>query len=105
MNPLRRFVQQSHPDQITAQPRNSDVGGHHLAFHVDDIGAAVTFLKWRGVRVLGDPTVRTAGPSGGQTRVCFLAPWGMQVELVSFPDGDPASVARCGLLPVSWTGS
>jgi catechol 2,3-dioxygenase-like lactoylglutathione lyase family enzyme len=75
------------PDQITAQPRNSDVGGHHLAFYVDDIGAAVDFLKSRGVRVLGEPTVRTAGPSGGQTWVYFLAPWGMQMELVSFPDG------------------
>jgi hypothetical protein len=39
------------------------------------------------VRILGEPTVRTAGPSGGQTWVYFLAPWGMQLELVSFPNG------------------
>ncbi|MBL4826861.1 MAG: hypothetical protein JKY66_03975 [Spongiibacteraceae bacterium] len=31
--------------------------------------------------------VRVAGPSGGQTWVYFLAPWGMQLELVSYPKG------------------
>lgn len=75
------------PDQRRSQPRNSDVGGHHLAFYVDDIDAAVAHLKARGVRVLGEPTVRTSGPSAGQTWVYFLAPWGMQLELVSFPQG------------------
>ena len=29
--------------QIRAQPANSDVGGHHLAFYVDDIAAAVAW--------------------------------------------------------------
>lgn len=75
------------PDQRREQPRNSDVGGHHLAFYVDDIDAAVAYLKARGVRVLGAPTVRTSGPNAGQTWVYFLSPWGMQLELVSFPDG------------------
>ena len=75
------------PDQNREQPRNSDVGGHHLAFYVDDIDAAVAYLKSKGVRVLGEPTVRTMGPSAGQSWVYFLAPWGMQLELVSFPNG------------------
>jgi hypothetical protein len=44
-------------------------------------------LRDQGVRVLGEPTVRTSGPSAGQTWVYFLAPWGMQLELVSFPAG------------------
>jgi len=75
------------PDQNTAQPKNSDVGGHHLAFYVDDMDAATAYLKEKGVRILGEPVVRTEGPSAGQTWVYFLAPWGMQLELVSFPGG------------------
>lgn len=74
-------------DRNPTQPRNCDVGGHHLAFYVDDFAAALAHLKAHGVRILGEPTVRTAGPSAGQTWVYFLAPWGMQLELVSFPDG------------------
>lgn len=73
--------------QATQPPRNCDVGGHHLAFYVDDMDAAVRHLRAQGVRVLGEPTVRTAGPSAGQSWVYFLTPWGMQLELVSFPRG------------------
>ena len=68
-------------------PKNSDVGGHHLAFYVDDFDAALRYLKSKGVRIQGEPVVRTAGPSGGQTWAYFLTPWGMQLELVSFPRG------------------
>lgn len=75
------------PDQNGTPPRNSDVGGHHLAFYVDDIGDAVAYLRSRDVRVLGEPTVRSQGPSAGQSWVYFLSPWGMQLELVSFPGG------------------
>jgi len=77
----------SAPEQNRTQPRNSDIGGHHLAFYVDDIHASIAWLRSQGVEVLGEPTVRTAGPNGGQTWVYFLAPWGMQFELVSFPNG------------------
>ena len=75
------------PEQNTVLPRNSDVGGHHLAFYVDDLNSAVEYLKQKGVRLLGEPTLRTSGPNAGQHWVYFLAPWGMQLELVSFPNG------------------
>jgi len=75
------------PDQRRMQPKNSDVGGHHLAFYVDDIHPAMEHLRRHGVRILGEPVVRASGPSGGQTWVYFLTPWGMQCELVSFPHG------------------
>lgn len=74
------------PDQSTAPPRNSDVGGHHIAFYVDDLDEAIAYLKECGVRILGEPT-RSSGASEGQRWVYFLAPWGMQFELVSFPGG------------------
>lgn len=70
-----------------APPANSDVGGHHLAFYVEDIGAAVDHLRRHDVRVLGNPVVRTEGPSAGQSWIYFLSPWNMQLELVSFPNG------------------
>jgi catechol 2,3-dioxygenase-like lactoylglutathione lyase family enzyme len=75
------------PDQRRAQPKNSDIGGHHLAFYVDDMDQAVAHLKSKGVRVQGQPTAMTEGPSKGNVWVYFLAPWGMQLELVSSPNG------------------
>ncbi len=75
------------------QPRNSDVGGHHLAFYVDDIDAAIDYLKGQGVQVLGEPT-SSSGPAKGQRWVYFLSPWGMQMELVSYPDGKAYEAQR-----------
>ena len=75
------------PDQTTMQPKNSDVGGYHLAFYVDDMGAAIEYLKSAGIRVLGEPTSYTDGPNLGLTWCYFLAPWGLQLEVVSSPKG------------------
>ncbi|HEY0805506.1 MAG TPA: VOC family protein [Pseudonocardiaceae bacterium] len=74
------------PDQGTTVPANSDIGGHHVALYVDDLDTAVDHLHRNGVTVLGEPTA-SSGPSEGQRWVYFLAPWGMQWELVSYPDG------------------
>jgi catechol 2,3-dioxygenase-like lactoylglutathione lyase family enzyme len=68
------------------QPRNSDLGGHHIAFYVDDLDAAVERLREEGIRVLGEPTA-SSNASSGQRWVYFLSPWGMQFELVSYPSG------------------
>ncbi|HEV7655063.1 MAG TPA: VOC family protein [Mycobacteriales bacterium] len=74
------------PDQRDELPRNSDIGGHHLAFYVDDLDTAVAQLREAGVTVCGEPTASTAHHEG-QRWVYFLSPWGMQFELVSYPDG------------------
>ncbi len=74
------------PDQHDTVPRNSDIGGHHVALYVDDLDEAVAHLRASGVTVLGEPPA-SGGPSAGQRWVYFLAPWGMQWELVSYPDG------------------
>jgi catechol 2,3-dioxygenase-like lactoylglutathione lyase family enzyme len=76
----------SAPDQNTVLPRNSDIGGHHVALYVDDLDAAVEYLHSHGLTVLGEPTA-SRGPSAGQRWIYFLTPWGMQWELVSYPDG------------------
>ncbi|MGD8169459.1 VOC family protein [Herbiconiux sp. P16] len=68
------------------QPLNSDIGGHHIAFYVDDLDAAVDYLRAAGIRVLGDPTA-SRNASEGQRWVYFLSPWGMQFELVNYPSG------------------
>lgn len=68
-------------------PNNADIGGHHLAFYVDDMDAAVSYLKEQGIEVLGTPNVMTDGPTAGESWVYFMAPWGMQLELVSYPKG------------------
>lgn len=73
-------------DGQAPQPRNSDIGGHHLAFYVDDLDQAVEYLKSEGIRVLGEPTA-SSNASSGQRWVYFLSPWGMQFELVSYPFG------------------
>lgn len=75
------------PEQATVPPRNSDVGGHHLAFYVDAIEPALAHLKRCGVEVLGEPEHIAEGPAKGSDWVYFRAPWGLQLELVSFPDG------------------
>lgn len=74
------------PDQRHAIPRNSDIGGHHVALYVDDLDEAVAHLERHGVRVLGGPTA-SKGPAEGNRWVYFLSPWGMQFELVCYPNG------------------
>ncbi|MDO5495599.1 MAG: VOC family protein [bacterium] len=73
-------------DAQAPQPRNSDIGGHHLAFYVDDLDAAIEYLEGQGVEVMGGPTA-SSGSNLGKRWVYFRAPWGMQMELVSYPNG------------------
>lgn len=75
------------PAQNQAPPRNSDIGGHHMAFYVDDMPAAVASLKANGLTVFGEPTLMTEGASSGECWVYFLSPWGMQLELITYPKG------------------
>ena len=74
------------PDQRTEMPKNSDLGGHHIAIYVEDLDPAVAYLREQGVTVLDTPTA-SKNASEGQRWIYFLAPWGLQFELVSYPDG------------------
>ena len=77
----------SSPDQANAIPKNSDVGGHHIAFYVDDMEKAIAHLSTHKVRLLGNPVVEPEGPDQGVTWLYFLAPWGLQMELMHYPGG------------------
>jgi glyoxylase I family protein len=73
-------------DGQSPPPRNSDIGGYHLALYVDDLDAAVDYLRAHDVEVMGEP-VASAGASAGQRWIYFRSPWGLQFELVSYPAG------------------
>lgn len=73
-------------DGQNPQPRNSDIGGYHIAFYVDDLNAAVEYLRDRGVEVMGDATASKQSAEG-QRWIYFRTTWGLQFELVSFPEG------------------
>lgn len=81
------LFQYTAPDQTPARPRNSDPGAHHLAFYVEDIAAAAEHLRARGVETFLGPIPITEGPAAGQSILYFRAPWGLQLELISYPQG------------------
>ena len=39
------LFQYSSPDQKNMTPKNSDIGGYHIAFYVDDVKAAISTAK------------------------------------------------------------
>jgi catechol 2,3-dioxygenase-like lactoylglutathione lyase family enzyme len=77
----------SSPDQADAIPKNSDIGGYHIAFYVDDIKAAKDYLDSKGVKTFLGPLPVEEGPAAGQSIFYFLAPWGLQLEAISYPTG------------------
>lgn len=85
-SPVFEVFEYTAPGQNEEPPKNSDIGGHHFALYVTDIDEAIGYLRSAAVQVLGEPTA-SAGPHTGQRWVYFLAPWGAQFELVSYPEG------------------
>ena len=76
------------PDQRGEFPRTSDSGGHHLAFYVEDMDEALVHLRAEGVEVLGDPLLFAGAESGQGARFIYTrAPWGLFIELVTYPEG------------------
>ena len=68
-------------------PENSQTGGHHIAIYVEDIDAAHKYLVDNKVEVSGEPELIVEGPAAGSSWFYFKAPWGLQMECVSYPDG------------------
>jgi catechol 2,3-dioxygenase-like lactoylglutathione lyase family enzyme len=76
----------SAPDQKKLEPKNSDIGAFHIALYVDDVAAAKAYLDSKGVANRVVLPVKE-GPAAGQTILYFQAPWGLQLEAISYPDG------------------
>ena len=81
------LFQYESPDQANTLPKNSDIGGHHIALYVDDIDKAAAYLKSKGVKTMQGPIPVSEGPAAGQSILYFCAPWGLQMELISYPKG------------------
>lgn len=75
------------PDQDTSFPANSDWAGHHVAFYVDDIQAAIAHMVAQGVQKLLGPLPVTDGPAAGQSINYFRTPFSTYIELISYPNG------------------
>lgn len=76
------------PDQNRQLPKLSDYGSCELCLYVDDMDAAIAHLLKHGIEVLGkklDLSDAEAGPEA--TFQYFLTPWGMPMELISYPHG------------------
>jgi len=77
----------SSSDQRVLSSKNSDIGAFHLGLYVRDIAAAKSYLDERGITTRLGPIPITEGPVAGQTILYFQAPWGLQLEIISYPDG------------------
>lgn len=71
----------------TTIPKAEDMGASHIAFYADDMAGALAHLKSIGVTILGEPITMPSGDTAGQTWVHLRAPWGAELELVSYPKG------------------
>ena len=60
-------------DDQRDMPRNSDIGGHHVALYVDDMQAAVDYLRANGIETMGEPTASKQAAEG-QHWVYFRSP-------------------------------
>lgn len=93
------LLQFSSPSAGTRPPRPDEAGGHHLAVYVDDLDGAVEAARSAGVDVLGHPMLLPGPESGPGARFVFLrAPWGLILELVTYPNGKVAMAQQPGAL-------
>lgn len=68
--------------QQTEPPANSDIGGAHLAFAVDDLEAATRRVEAAGGQVCSPVNAAKSQGFEGLLWVYFVAPWGQTFELV-----------------------
>jgi catechol 2,3-dioxygenase-like lactoylglutathione lyase family enzyme len=75
------------PERNMKRPMNDDIGWYHIAVYTDNMDKSVAYLKSKDIHMIGAPFEHKTGPNGGLTGVYFETPWGLQVELVTYPKG------------------
>ncbi|MGV8949966.1 MAG: VOC family protein [Cypionkella sp.] len=78
------LFQYSGEDASTRPRRNSEIGGTHLCFEVEDVFASAERLRAQGIELLEGPNSVTEGPLAGFDWIYFNAPWGQSLEIASF---------------------
>ncbi|WP_026876669.1 VOC family protein [Jiangella gansuensis] len=79
------LVQYLAPERPSLDPERGRAGAAHLAFVVDDAGAAHARLAAAGVRFLSPPNAITAGANRGGYTCYFFDPDDITLELVQPP--------------------
>lgn len=64
-----------------------DTGFAHIAFDVDDIGAAIAAAAAHGVLPIGEPVPIDQGPNRGGSVVYLRDPDGVTIEFIEKPGG------------------
>jgi catechol 2,3-dioxygenase-like lactoylglutathione lyase family enzyme len=77
----------SSPERKMERPMNDDIGWYHFAVYTTDIEKSVDYLTSKNIRIIGSPIQHKTGPNAGLTGVYFETTWGLQIELVSYPEG------------------
>ncbi|MBG1231069.1 VOC family protein [Aestuariivirga litoralis] len=71
-------------DSKARPKRNSEIGGTHLCFEVEDVVASAARLRAQGIEMLDGPNLVEDGPLAGFHWVYFNTPWGQSLEIASF---------------------
>ncbi|MDA5194215.1 VOC family protein [Govanella unica] len=75
-------------DATRTPPRNSDVGGHHIALRVKDADAVAAHLESHGCKLMPGTIEMTEGPCAGVKNRYLCDPFGNQLELVEYLTGE-----------------
>lgn len=85
--PSIELIELTRVDGLSTAHNEVAPAGWHIAFYVEDMDQALAALKALGCQILSGPVEMTEGPSAGLAWLYFKAPWGQQLELVSYPGG------------------
>lgn len=89
--PLIELFEYLRPEGNRVPPRNNDAGGHHIAFVVSDLAAALAQVVAHGGTAQAGPIDVPAGEDSNGSWPAFsvnyvVDPWGNQLELLFYPD-------------------